>query len=95
MLGLQKIECTLTAGTLTQNEMTVTKAWVGGKIIEDVKKKDRDVSGNGASHSLTSELSESVVSQLTKAIVLNCSASLQRQEDSGGDFPTPDQLQLI
>lgn len=64
--------------------MTVTKAWVAGKLIEDVRRFDGGVAGNGAGQPrLASELSSSVVKQLSNAIVLNCSASLQQQQESG------------
>lgn len=71
----------LGAGTLTQNEMTVTCMWVGGRFIGDVKSFDcrRKVKGNGQGR-LASGLDPSVISLLNRTIALNCTASVQISE---------------
>lgn len=67
------------AGTLTKNEMAVTKAWIAGKYIEDIGKYGQHAS-NGSKPGLSSLLDSKVADTLNKAIALNCTASFREQE---------------
>lgn len=70
------------AGTLTQNRMTVLKLWVAGKLQDNLTdyalmtESDRPCT-------LSDELPPTVNCRLSEAIMLNCSAELRRQDDTG------------
>jgi magnesium-transporting ATPase (P-type) len=67
----------LGAGTLTKNEMTVTKAWVAGRSIGGIA--EMVAGGSDGKGGMDSLLDPRVVSTLNQAIALNCTASLRRQ----------------
>jgi magnesium-transporting ATPase (P-type) len=65
------------AGTLTKNEMTVTKVWVAGRTIgniAEIKGGSGDKKGG-----LETLLDPRVLRTLNLAIALNCTASLRCQ----------------
>lgn len=83
ILGLCDVSilCTVSVviGTLTMNEMTVTKAWVAGTSINNILDYGPNASKNDGER-LSSRLDHRVVSLLNRSIALNCTASLRRQD---------------
>ena len=67
------------AGTLTKNEMAVTKAWLAGKYIDDIEQYKQHAS-NGSKPGLSSLLDSKVTQLLNGSIALNCTASFRKQE---------------
>lgn len=67
------------AGTLTKNEMAVTKAWIAAKFIDDVGQYKQHAS-NGSKPGLSSLLDPKLKDLLNRAIALNCTASFREQE---------------
>lgn len=70
-------------GTLTQNQMTVTKAWIAGKLYENLTEFRVKEGDEEAEKSLSKELSPKVDELLSNAVALNCSAALRIQDTSG------------
>lgn len=63
--------------------MTVTKAWIAGKLYDSITKYGLE--GEDEKPSLSDDLSESVDWRLSLAVALNCSAALRRSDESGAD----------
>ena len=68
-----------TAGTLTKNEMAVTKAWIAGKNIDDIAQSKQPAS-NGSKPGLSTLLDSEITQLLNRSIALNCTASFREQE---------------
>ena len=83
----EQLECAI--GTLTQNNMTVTRAWIAGRFVDDVGSYSPGKQGSNGDREtdLASRLDPRVVKQLNAAIAVNCSASLRKQEGTGGLHP--------
>ena len=80
----EQLDCAV--GTLTQNDMTVTRAWIAGRFVDDVGSYspwNQGSNGDGGTD-LAAKLDPRVVKQLNAAIAVNCSASLRKQEGTGG-----------
>lgn len=67
--------------------MTVTKAWIAGKLYGNIT--DFGVQGDNQKPSLSTELNPDVDRWLSHSVALNCSAALRRQPESGKQGPPP------
>ena len=68
--------------------MTVLKAWIAGKMQSDITDCGLFTDKNRET-SLSDRLNSTVNQILAESVVLNCSAELRRQEDTGLFCPFP------
>ena len=69
------------AGTLTRNEMTVVRLWVGSGSYQSLQK----LCSTARPNSDPLKLNTHVLRILSEGIALNSSASLERSSEAGGD----------
>ena len=75
------------AGTLTQNEMAVSRLWIGGREYNNLPTAESSHSGRQGCH-VSLGLEPQVESLLSNSVALNCTAALRRDPSSGSMPPS-------